>query len=330
MTVTLKKTVWACLLLGLSAEAAEIWVSPTGSDRNPGTQDQPLATVAMAQRKARNLRRLNDPSVKKGVHIILRGGVYELAEPLLFRPEDSGTQTSPTVIQAAPNEGPVLSGGVLLQGWEKVSAEVPGLPQAAQGNVWMADAPRMGGRILEFRQMWVNDRKAVRASTMNDGVLGRILSVDKERQEIYIPIPSQTLRSPGSIEFVIHQWWAIAILRVKSLDVLADKARATFCQPESRIEFEHPWPAPFIDKKKDKNGNSAFYLTNAIEFLTQPGEWYEDLESGKVFYWPRPGEDLGQSRVVVPLLETLVQVEGTLDRPVAHLHFKGIAFEHTS
>jgi len=178
--------------------------------------------------------------------------------------------------------------------------------------------------------MWVNDKKAVRASTLNDGPLPRILSVDKARQEICIPIPSQTIRNPGTMEFVIHQWWAIAILRVKSLDVTADKARLTFCQPESRIEFEHPWPAPFIDEKRDKNGNSAFYLANAIEFLNRPGEWYEDLDTGKVYYWPRPGEDLDLARVVAPMLETLVQVEGTLDRPVSYVHFKGIAFEHTT
>jgi len=42
--------------------------------------------------------------VKKGVDILLRGGVYELAEPLLFRPEDSGTESGPTLFKAAPNE----------------------------------------------------------------------------------------------------------------------------------------------------------------------------------------------------------------------------------
>jgi Flp pilus assembly protein CpaB len=41
-----------------SVLAAEIWVSPNGSDKNTGTKEQPLATVAMALRKARELRRL--------------------------------------------------------------------------------------------------------------------------------------------------------------------------------------------------------------------------------------------------------------------------------
>ncbi|MBP8304883.1 MAG: right-handed parallel beta-helix repeat-containing protein [Phycisphaerae bacterium] len=310
--------------------AAEIWVSPSGSDDAPGSRDQPMATLLMAQRRARNLRRLKDPSVTQGVRIVLKGGVYSLAEPLLFRTEDSGTESSPTILQAAPNEAPVLSGGVPLKGWERPSAEVPGLPKAAENQVWVTAAPRIGGRVLEFRQMWVNDRKAVRASTLNDGPLPRILSVDKAKEALWIPVPDQAIADPGAMELVIHQWWAIAILRVKALERSGDKACVTFCQPESRIEFEHPWPAPFIDQKRDKNGNSAFYLANAIEFLNQPGEWYEDLRAGKVYYWPRPGEDLAQSSVVVPYLETLVRIEGTLDRPVSHVQFNGIAFAHAS
>ncbi|MBN1362717.1 MAG: right-handed parallel beta-helix repeat-containing protein [Sedimentisphaerales bacterium] len=335
MTAAFKKALCACLFMmaisfGVDGVAAEIWVSPDGSDRNPGTRVQPMASVLMAQRKARNLRRLNDPSVRDGVRIILRDGVYELVEPLRFRPEDSGTQAGPTLVIAAPGEHPVLSGGVTLQGWKKAAGEIPGLPQTAQGKVWVTEAPRPGGRGLEFRQMWVNGKKAARASTLGDGALPRILSVDKQKQEMWIPALPQTFKDVGALEFVIHQWWAIAILRVKSLDVEGDKARVTFWQPESRIEFEHPWPAPFIDEKKDKNGNSAFYLSNAIELLNQPGEWYEDLDASKVYYWPRPGEDLSQAKVVVPMLETLVRVEGTLDEPVAHLRFEGIRFAHTS
>ncbi len=335
MTTTIKNVIGTCLFatamfLGVRADAVEIWVAPNGSDRNPGTREQPMATVSMAQRQARNLRRLNDPSVQEGVRLILREGVYELAEPLRFRPEDAGTPTSPTQVMAAPGESPVLSGGLTLQGWKKATGAIPQLPAAARGNVWATPAPRLGGRILEFRQMWVNNKKAARASTLGDGALPRILSVNKHKEEMWIPVPDQTFKHIGALEFVIHQWWAIANLRVKSLDVQGDKARVTFWQPESRIEFEHPWPAPFIDEKKDKNGNSAFYLVNAIELLNQPGEWYEDLDAGQVYYWPRPGEDLDQARVVVPALETLVHIEGTLDNPVAHLRFERIGFEHTS
>jgi hypothetical protein len=310
-------------------KALDIWVAPDGSDLNPGTREKPKATLSMALREARERRRLHDSTIKDGAHIILHGGTYALDGAVLIRPEDSGTATSPTFIEAAKGEKPVLSGGIAIKGWQKAEGTISGLPQEAQGKVWMADAPKIGGRILEFRQFWINSRKAVRASTFNDGKLGRILSVNKEKEEIWIPAPSQSIKDPAQMEFVILQRWAIAILRVKSLEANGDKARLAFYQPESWIESEHPWPAPFIDKK-NKNGNSAFFLAGAIEFLNQPGEWFEDVSTGKVYYWPREGEDLTKAAVIAPALQTLVQVEGTSDNPVSYVNFKGIGFEHAS
>lgn len=313
-----------------AGRAAEIWVSPDGSDGGPGTREQPLASLGMALRKAREMRRLSDPAVRDGIQIILEGGLYRLYQPVLIRTEDSGTRESPTTIMAAPDANPVLSGGVPVAGWETADAQVPGLPAGAQGKVWVTEIPRTGGRRLEFRQLWVNGKKAIRASNLRDGELDRILEVDKEKEEMWIPAPDIKVENTGRLEFVIHQWWAIANLRVKSLEVMGDKAKVIFHQPESRIEFEHPWPAPFIDEKQEYNGNSAFFFVNSIELLNEPGEWYADHSSGKLYYWPRSGEDMERAEVVAPFLETLVQVEGHPDYPVQHVAFKDIRFEHTT
>lgn len=309
--------------------AAKIWVSPAGNDANPGSREKPKASLMMAQRQARELRRLHDPSVREGIRIILREGYYRLDEPLVFRPEDSGTADSPTIIEAAEGENPVVSGGVKVTGWKKAVSRESRSPAAAKGKLWSAGMPREGGRLSEFRQMWVNGKKAVRASTLGDGSLPRILSADKENEILWIPDPAFTVQDPGQLELVIHQWWAVANLRVKALRRQGDSLAVTFHQPESRIEFEHPWPAPYIDREKNKNGNSAFYFVNAPELLNQPGEWFADLDQGKVYYWPREGEDLTTAEVIVPRLETLVRVNGTADHPVRHLSFQGIGFSHT-
>jgi hypothetical protein len=319
------------ITLTLPVRAVEIYVSVQGDDTNPGTREKPLATLSMALRKVRDMRRLNDPLVKDGAHIILAGGTYALYEPVLIRPEDSGTPSSPTTVEAAPGEKPVLSGGVPVTGWKKVSGNIPGLPKEAQGKVWEADAPLVGGHIPEFRQMWVNGSKAIRASSYNGGKMQRILSVNKAQQELWIPkSASGEVKEGRQLEFFIHQWWAIAVLRVKSVRYSGDSACVKFYQPESRIEFEHPWPAPFIDEKKDKGGNSAFCFMNDIRLLDLPGEWFQELLSGKIYYWPREGENPAKSQVVVPVLETLVQIEGSLDNQVSNITFKNIAFEHTT
>lgn len=311
-----------------SANAADVWVSPAGSDRNPGTKEQPMATLTMALRRARELRRLKDPSVKSGARIIIKAGTYHLYEPIFIRPEDSGTEESPTVIEAVEGEKPVLSGGMTIDGWRKAPSKINGLPATAQGKVWVADAPKMAGRLLEFRQLWVNDQKAVRAKEVDDANLQRILGWDTAKQEAWIPAPAAaTLKNAAQLEMVLHQMWAIAILRVKSLDVMGDRAKVTFHQPENRIQFEHPWPPPVIN---GKNGNSAFYLTNALQLLDEPGEWYLDMDHAKIYYWPQAGEDMLKAEVVAPVLETLVNVSGTPDLPVSHIYFKGIGFEHTT
>jgi hypothetical protein len=287
----------ACLFIQRAA-AADIYVSVKGDDRNPGTAAQPKATLQSALRQARELRRVKDPSIAGGIHIILAGGTYFLDEPVFIRPEDSGTADSPTVIEAQQGSKPILSGGRVVKGWKRLN----------KGPLWVTDMP------FNCRQLWVDNEKAVRAKTTQ---MTRILSWNHETEQCWIPTPK--VQATG-MEMFIHQWWAIAILRIKNMEVHGDSTLLSFYQPESRIQSEHPWPAPWISKE---TGNSAFYLTNALQLLDEPGEWF--LGPQKLYYWPRNG--IGN--VIVPVLETLVKISGTIDHPVSYVFFKGISFQHS-
>lgn len=315
-------------LLCLPAVGAEFWVAPDGADGNPGTRAEPLASPADALRKARELRRLSKEPLEDPVRIVLRHGVYRPTAPVLVRPEDSGTATSPTIIEAAAGEQPVLSGGVVVHGWRKSDQNIEGLPAVAQGRVWVSEAPRFEGRLLEFRQMYVGGRKAIRAREPDDDQLPRLLAWDRTGQEAWISSEYANWRPVPGVEMFIHQQWEIAILRVKSVRVEGDRACVTYYEPESRIQFEHPWPQPVVDGPAATI--SPFLLTNAIEFLDTPGEWYQEKPSGRIIYWPRPDEDMTRAEVVVPALETLVEVAGSVDRPVSYVRFKGIGFEYTT
>ena len=142
------------LLFVFPAQAVDIYVSLTGSDRNDGSKEKPLGSLAAALRKARELRRLKDPAIRDGVHIILAGGRYQLEETLFIRPEDAGTASSPTVIEAAANSVPIVSGGQNIVGWRKLATALSRLPASAKGKVWVADVPAVAGRSSEFRQLW--------------------------------------------------------------------------------------------------------------------------------------------------------------------------------
>lgn len=321
----------ALLLAVCPGRAADIWVSPAGSDSNPGTAEAPMASLGAALRKARELRRLKDPSIAGGVHIILKGGEYFLSEPVFLRPEDSGTDGSPTIIESAPGQRPVLSGGLPVAGWRRSAHALAGLPRAAVGQVWEADVPVTGGGLPAFRQLWVGGVKAIRARDVNnDDDMLRILGIDKQQEAIYIPASRPLPLHPEHMEMVIHQMWAIAILRVKTIQRMGDRYKLTFYQPESHIEFEHPWPAPVLDSAHKQNGSSAYYLIGAREFLDEPGEWFEDRQKGKIYYWPRPGEDMNTAAVRVPALTQLVVMQGTIDRPVTHIEWRGIQFSYST
>jgi L-rhamnose mutarotase/Right handed beta helix region len=323
------RSIIICCVILLSAPDAgsQIYVSAKGSDINEGSKERPLASVAMAMRKVRELRRLNDPFVAGDVHIYIENGLYQFTEPLFIRPEDAGSANSRTIIEAVPGAKPVFSGGMKLKGWTKIKSTVPGVSKKAQDKLWVTDAPVIGDRVLDFRQLWVNDRKAVRARDKNPDSMYRILSWNKKTEQCWIPKPSTAVSNVEGLEMVIHQWWAIAVLRIKSVAVKGDSALLSFHQPESRIQSEHPWPAPWISAE---TGNSAFYLTNAIQFLDSPGEWYLDKKNRKIYYWPNSDENLSTAAVVVPVLETLVKIQGSKEQPVSKIWFKNISFQHTS
>ena len=312
-----------CILCSHWLLAGEIWISPKGSDFNDGTRQSPKATLTSALRQAREWRRTEDNRIQGGITIYMEGGTYAFHEPVFIRPEDSGTKESPTVIRSVGDEKVILSGGISINGWKK------------QGKVWVADVPAFNGRPLDFRQLWVNGKKAVRARDVEDfEKMNRICSVDEKNEILYVPAVSirRLIDNKGNLkakyaEMVLHQMWCVANLRIRSVEVQGDSAAIRFHQPESRIQFEHPWPRPMVTTD---GHNSAFYLTNARELQDVPGEWYHDIDARKVYYYPREGEKMQEAEVIVPAVETLVRVEGTLDRPVCHIRFEKITFSYTT
>lgn len=310
--------------------AGEIYVSLQGNDKNPGTKEAPFYTLNRAIKQAREWRRLNRPEVAGGIYIRLEEGVYAQRNSLFLRPEDSGTPDSPTVICAVDGAHPVISGGVAVTGWKR-GCNHPAIPEKLRQKIWSAEAPLIGNRRVETRQMWVNGHKVQRAVQFPDGGLERMIDFNPEEQTITIPVSQSVnpkrLQNAGQLEMIVHQRWAIAILRVKSIDVKDGQAVVRFHEPESHLEFAHPWPQPAIGGEK---GNSSFCLTNALELLDQPGEWFQEYPSGTIYYYPQAGENMETAEVIIPALETLVTIDGTLSRPVKHIQFNGITFAHTS
>ena len=287
------------LVCGLNIHAADIRITPDSS-------------IADAIRKAREMRRLGQAT---DVTIHLAAGTYFLYESLRLRPEDSG-------LTIAGNNA-VISGGLEITNWKK------------QGKLMVADVPDFNGRPIDFRQLWVNGSKAVRARSVpvsyadgNDPFeqMPRIRTYDKKNHVLWVPKTAvkKILNAPYA-EMILHEMWCTSNLRIKSIDIQGDSAAVRFHNPEAKIQFEHPWPSPMTP---NTGHPSPFYLTNAKELLDEAGEWYHDIRTHKLYYMPRQGETIRET--IVPVMETLVDVVGSAERPVRNITMKGITFVHTT
>ena len=284
-------------LLGcLNTNAADIHITPDSS-------------LADAVRKAREMRRLGQA---QEITIHLAAGTYQLYEPLRLRPQDSGLNIV--------GEKAIISGGIEIKNWKK------------QGKFLVAEVPDFNGRPIDFRQLWVNGRKAIRARDVTDfEQMHRIRTYDKKNHVLWIPKKAvEKLQNGKSVncnylEMVLHEMWCTSNLRIKSLSIHGDSVAVTFHDPEAKLQFEHPWPSPMTP---NTGHPSPFYLTNALELLDEPGEWYHDIRQHKLYYMPRQGETINEA--VVPVLETLVEVIGSAEHPVRDITIKGLTFSHTT
>ncbi len=316
------------LSTGIISYSGNIYVSASGgSDRADGSREHPLQTVGEALKRAREWRRLKAPEAADDIRIILDGGVYRQTSPLFLRPEDSGNQKSATVICAPEGTRAVISGGVEVTDWTRGCDDSRVAPHLRDKRS-VAEAPLNGTRIVETRQLYVDGEKAQRASQFAPGVMERMVDFNTENRTITVPTPEFDLSKARQLEMFVHQRWAIAILRVKDMKEDGNgNTVVSFHDPESRLEFEHPWPQPVIGGER---GNSSFFFANALELLDEPGEWYQDYPSGRIYYYPSTDEDMNNREVVVPLLETILAVEGSRERPVSDIRFENIDFEHAS
>ena len=100
--------------------ALELYVAPNGHDDNPGTKDQPFATINHARDTVRQIKK----TVKEPVTVYIRGGTYYLDEPLVFTSEDSGNKQAPVDYKAVDGETVVL-GGLIKEDLKTSEDKIP-------------------------------------------------------------------------------------------------------------------------------------------------------------------------------------------------------------
>jgi hypothetical protein len=293
-----------CACDGREDREIALYVAVEGNDTAEGTESKPFATITRARDAVRELKVAG--MLDRPVTVYIRDGVHELAETVVFTPDDSGTETTPIAYRAYPGEEPVISGGSPIEGvWRE-----------AAGGIMVCDIPAVR-EGMRFRQLFLGDERQQR-SREPDGENYVIAETDEEtgRQGMhYQDDHFQQWESITDVEVVVYHFWNESRCRVASLDT--GKKQVTFT---GKVGGRGIGRSDYMNR---------YYIENARELIDEPGEWYLDTQAGELYYLPAAGADL--TALYAPRLRELLCLQGDRENGayVEHLTFSGITFRLT-
>lgn len=321
----MKRNLWFSLFLFFSvviineAVAQKMYISPAGDDANPGTAEQPLATLTAARDGIRLFKKQN-PSYDQPLQIIVQKGDYLMPETLELTPEDGGSPSAPLVFKG--EEDAVLYGGKYLNRFTKVS-----------DHLWKIEVPEVKQYGWQFEQLFVNGVRATRARTPDDDFFNPV-SVKE----------TVIVRGSGRAPELAVQQIKIPADAAKWLKDLDGEALK-----KAVVVFYHHWdntkkPVQFYNPADTSiyisgegmkpwnaiNASSTFYIENILSALDTPGEWYLE-PSGTLYYYPRPGETIETATAMAPVLEKFITITGSVvtGEKVRNIRFENLDFRVT-
>ena len=280
-----------------SVGAMDFYVSPSGSDKNSGTLEEPFATIAYAQTVVRKHIRTKPD---EGVTVYLRGGKYYLTRPVVFTADDSGSAEAPVVYTAYQDEVPQVLGGEKLDDlkWVKHS-----------DNVYKTKVPQG----LVFETLFVNGQQQILARYPNftqdapafNGVAADALS--KERVA--------TWEDPtyGYFHAMHKARWGGVHYQI------------TGKKNKGEVKLEGG-----TQNNRGSSKHAKFrFVENIFEELDDVHEWYLNRQKSELYWYPAADFDFDQAKFEVAAQEQLFVFKGSLENPVQHLSIEGLTLKRT-
>ncbi len=306
-----------------SAEAAVIiHVATDGNDgwsgrlARPNKQrtDGPFATIQRALDEVRKLRAQGP--LRQPVKIVVQGGTYRIEEPIYITPDHSGTERCPVIVEAAPGQQAVVSGGRRIRGF-----------QPWQRGVWRVRIDEVARGEWFFEQLWVDGKRATRAREPNKFWMyaARKIEIGPHPQTgeatdlsrtAFIARPEDVGRIPDSrdVMVIVYNAWSMARLPLLKVD---RQRRIVYLAGPNYTPIER-W-----------GYGQRYHLENHPDFIDQPGEWCLTRD-GWLYYMPEPGRDPNEQEIIAPVAEHLVVIAGEpeLGMWVERVQIRGLSFQH--
>lgn len=302
---------WAAIVFAgafVRLGAADFFVAPDGNDANPGTAAAPFATLPRARDAVRAARRRD---ADRDYEVAIRGGLYRVAETVVFSREDSAADNRTITYAAVPGETPVFTASIPITGWGRA------------GDTWTT---RLPGHVRPFLTLADRAGRLPRARGPAFSPTQDYRTADTLGRST-LPFPAGAL-SPwpdlASAEVVIrpNYGWILNILPIESVDFAAGLARTRL--PASYPMVKVRWGL------RDVNSRGTAWIENVRALIDEPGEWA--LDSGTRTLALRTRDGAPPAGIEAPQLTELLRIEGAIDyagprdEPVRGLVFRGLSF----
>lgn len=341
----------------VKAQTADYYVATDGNDAWSGTlaapnsnnTDGPFASISRAQTAVRLI--LSNPNGRTApITVMVRQGTYWQSQALQFGIADSGNSDLHVIWENYPDETAVISGGLQLTGWSKVS-----------GNEWQISLP---SSTQDFEQLFYNGQRRLRprlgSSTTNIGTYYRVLATvflngapppspapdpncsvyvngsgwecfDRFQYSSSDPISDtwknlappagnpcgQAAGNPnlvGDIQVIDFEVWSVTRLRISCID------------PSDQIIYmTGPASTAYEPNVHGFLPNHRYLVENIQDELQEPGQWFLN-RSGTPWvltYLANPGEDPNTDLVVIPQAQQVLVASA-----LKYVTFQGLWFEH--
>jgi hypothetical protein len=280
-----------------SQKVKDFYISPSGSDLNIGSKENPFLTIDKAKLAVRSLLKNNS---SQNITVYLREGNYFVDKTIRFDERD-GSNKGSVKYKGYKNEKAVIYGGVAINGWQKW-----------KDNIYRAKLPDiLTGE--HFYRLFDDSQSAViaRHPNVGDGLGGGLETINNTR----VKVPDQWVNYDFS-DAQINGWiggnWFTELRKV--------------------VAFEKSKGELIVDPGSNNFGglNSRIYIQGVLELLDNENEWC--IKGNYIYYYPVNPSDINNRLIVAPTVERVIEIKGHSRKQLIenvlfeNIHFYGSDF----
>jgi parallel beta-helix repeat protein len=280
------------LVFSGTAVAGVLYVSPDGDDGSPGTQAQPLRTLQGARDRVRNMH----TNSTQDFVVLFKAGDYFINDTVRFGEQDSGANGRPVVYKNWDEKGsPNLIGGRALTEWKDEG-----------GGIYSTQLDRDAYALYE------NDQPALMAREPNDGYHQFESVTDFSHLQFREADCGRFDCRGAAVRLWAH--WIPAKIKIQSVDL--DSRIITLDRPYAGNLKGTIWNDEWAARTPTR-----FYIYNSKSFLDQPGEFYMDPSSHRLYYKPRRAP-IEEQAIVAATVDRIIDIDGA-----SGIQFEGLTFK---